>query len=162
VIVGSTQTTVSGTTSHKINTVRLMEIPDGTSSTLMIGERPPSSDLSIGSWAGGNPAPSQVHTLSLAIRGTSEVPISLPNGTDPLTGATRPCPRPYVFQPGNVVDSCGVNNFWSNHLGGALFAFADGSVRFVSYSAGTTRVQPENITLLEALATRDGGEVASD
>ncbi|MBY0229775.1 MAG: DUF1559 domain-containing protein, partial [Gemmataceae bacterium] len=38
--------------------------------------------------------------------------------------------------------------FWSPHPGGAHFAFADGGVRFLSYSAD----------LLPALASRAGGE----
>jgi prepilin-type processing-associated H-X9-DG protein len=45
---------------------------------------------------------------------------------------------------------CHQGHFWSLHPGGANFAFADGSVRFLSYSA-----EP----ILPALATRAGGEV---
>jgi prepilin-type processing-associated H-X9-DG protein len=41
--------------------------------------------------------------------------------------------------------------FWSYHPGGVQFAFADGSVRFVTYST--------NFNILTAMATRDGGEV---
>lgn len=40
---------------------------------------------------------------------------------------------------------------------------ADGSVQFISYSAGTqvvTRVSNVDVTMLEALASRSGGEVA--
>ena len=43
-------------------------------------------------------------------------------------------------------------HFWSPHGGGANFAFADGSVRFLAYSADA---------ILPALATRNGGEVVS-
>ena len=42
-----------------------------------------------------------------------------------------------------------MNHFWSVHPGGAHFAFADGSVRFLKYSADP---------ILPALATRAGGE----
>lgn len=42
--------------------------------------------------------------------------------------------------------------YWSLHGGGgANFAFADGSVHFLSYSA---------VEILPALATRSGGELA--
>ena len=48
-----------------------------------------------------------------------------------------------------MTDPCDSLHFWSPHPGGANFAFADGSVRFLSYSADT---------ILPALATRAGGE----
>ncbi len=41
---------------------------------------------------------------------------------------------------------------WSLHGGGANFAFCDGSVRFLPYSADA---------ILPALATRAGGEVVA-
>ena len=44
-------------------------------------------------------------------------------------------------------------HFWSPHAGaGAHFLFADGSVRFLSYSAAP---------IMPALSTRAGGEVVS-
>jgi prepilin-type processing-associated H-X9-DG protein len=43
-------------------------------------------------------------------------------------------------------------HFWSPHTGGAHFAFADGSVRFIRYST-----EP----IMAALATRAGGEAVS-
>jgi len=57
-----------------------------------------------------------------------------------------------AFRPGRINDACDVNHFWSLHAGGANFAFADGSVRFLRYSS--SEVMP-------ALATRAGGEVIS-
>jgi prepilin-type processing-associated H-X9-DG protein len=45
-----------------------------------------------------------------------------------------------------------VLHFWSPHAGGANFLFADGSARFLSYSAAP---------LLPALATRNGGEAVT-
>ena len=41
-----------------------------------------------------------------------------------LTNAA--CPLPAVYGPGNVDESCSFNHFWSSHLNGANFLFADG------------------------------------
>ena len=43
-------------------------------------------------------------------------------------------------------------HFWSPHPGGAHFAFCDGSVRFLAYSADP---------MMPALASRAGGEVVT-
>jgi prepilin-type processing-associated H-X9-DG protein len=51
---------------------------------------------------------------------------------------------------GNVMPQCDQFHFWSLHTGGSNWAFADGSVRFMLYSA-------DNV--LQAMGTRDGGEV---
>ena len=54
-------------------------------------------------------------------------------------------------RPGKISENCDMAHFWSLHSGGANFANADGSVRFLSYS-----VDP---TVMKALGTRAGGEV---
>jgi prepilin-type processing-associated H-X9-DG protein len=60
------------------------------------------------------------------------------------------CPYgPYSFRVGSFQENCSRFHFWSPHTGGANFAFADGSVRFLRYSDD----------ILPALATRTGGEV---
>jgi prepilin-type N-terminal cleavage/methylation domain-containing protein/prepilin-type processing-associated H-X9-DG protein len=128
--------------------VRVADITDGTSNTLLFGERyhrDPEYDLRqplvdpgiasmdhLGRWAtvAGPGAMSNV-MLSAA------VPINyrVPSGGDLSTVENRMCA------------------FGSGHPGGANFAFADGSVRFLSDS---TPLLP-----LQALSTRAGGEVAS-
>lgn len=67
------------------------------------------------------------------------------------TNPTHPDCGPGVthFKPGKFDAMCDVMHFWSPHTGGAHFAFADGGVRFLRYSADE---------ILPALATRAGGE----
>ena len=57
---------------------------------------------------------------------------------------------PFVFGAGSLQEPCSVFHYWSLHSGGANFAFCDGSVHFLSYSASS---------ILPALATRAGREV---
>ncbi len=63
------------------------------------------------------------------------------------------CTLPFTpLRPGRLDDACDVVHFWSLHTGGANFAFADGSVRFLSYRAAD---------VLPALATTAGREIVT-
>jgi prepilin-type processing-associated H-X9-DG protein len=119
---------------------RLVEVLDGTSATLLVGERPPSTDGNYGWWYGGW---GQVKDGScdsvLSARETNVAPRY--QGKCP--------PGPYRFGPGRLANQCDAFHFWSLHPGGAHFLFADGSVHFLRYSADS---------VLPALATRAGGE----
>lgn len=53
---------------------------------------------------------------------------------------------------GSLDNLCDAFHFWSFHSGGANFLFADGSVRFIPYTANE---------IMPALATRAGGEAVS-
>ena len=65
----------------------------------------------------------------------------------------RGCPPSEVgFHPQGTDPKCEWVHFWSRHTGGGNWVMADGSVRFLSYSADG---------VMPALATRSGGEVAS-
>ncbi len=121
------------------SSVRVADIKDGTSHTLMVGERPPSKDNHFGWWyAGVGQAQTGNLDAHLSVR---QINISFREPT---------CPKgPYHFAPGSDTDSCDVFHFWSHHTGGANFLFADGSVHFLPYSADD---------VLPALATRSGGE----
>jgi prepilin-type processing-associated H-X9-DG protein/prepilin-type N-terminal cleavage/methylation domain-containing protein len=126
---------------YRDSSLRLVEIRDGASNTIAVGERPPSTDFWFGWWYAGYTDPGLGATAALL--GTREV-----NTRELLT--TRTCPLgPYHFGPGNFDDQCSVFHFWSPHSGGANFLFADGAVRFLSYSADS---------ILPALGTRAGGE----
>ena len=51
-------------------------------------------------------------------------------------------------------------HFWSSHPNGGTWAFADGSVRFLTYQVdrGNNGSNGFDATVLEQLATRNGGE----
>jgi len=121
--------------------VSIPQISDGTSNTVMIGERPPAADQYWGWWA-----PQDYDNIMWAINpGT---------GPSPTDASGKACPNPAIFAPENSPSNpCGLNHFWSLHAGGANFAFADGSIRFLTYNAGPV--------VLPALATRAGGEVVN-
>jgi prepilin-type processing-associated H-X9-DG protein/prepilin-type N-terminal cleavage/methylation domain-containing protein len=123
---------------------RLTDIRDGTSTTLMAGERPPPDSLQAGWWypifqmsARGFQGPN--NTLILGNTALSVFPWD--DGCI-LRGVT--------FGPGRLDNPCDRYHLWSLHAGGANFLFADGSARYLPYSA-----EP----LMFALGSRDGGEV---
>jgi prepilin-type N-terminal cleavage/methylation domain-containing protein len=131
-----------------LKSARLKEITDGTSNTAMIGERAP----------GGSG-----HYLPAAQRdpmfwgwwcsfydGDSTIWAKMPGWPNMADEKGKVCPAQVYHSPGNIANDCDVNHLWSPHLGGGFFGFADGSVRFVEYTAGAT--------VLPKMATRNGGE----
>ena len=121
--------------------MRLADVTDGTSNTLLLGERnhwdpvydrlcPNDQLITNGWWAYAGTADV---LLSAAVPLNYQVPASA-TSCDAVK-ADRLCA------------------FGSRHPGGANFAFADGSVQFLSDSTP--------LALLQALSTRDGGEVAN-
>jgi prepilin-type processing-associated H-X9-DG protein len=124
--------------------VRLTDVRDGTSNTLMVGERPPSARLNLGWWYAG-----WGHDKA----GSGDLILGVCEIYSSIYGSAPGCPRgPYSYGPGAFNNQCDAFHFWSPHPGGSNFLFCDGSVRFLSYSA-----EP----IMPALATRAGGEHVS-
>jgi prepilin-type N-terminal cleavage/methylation domain-containing protein len=127
------------------------DIKDGASNTLLVGERPPSKNLEFGywhsldtiNWSKGGPD-WEFDTIQY-MSNTDIAPFGLNSGS--------PCPFPATFGPGRLDNNCDFNHFWSHHVGGAGFVFADGSVRFMLYG---------NAGVMNALATRAGREPISN
>jgi hypothetical protein len=126
--------------------IRLSEITDGLSNTLLCGERPPSPDANFGWWYTG--AGQDGSGNADMILGMSEQVAN--NHFNRIKHQYRCGSGPHNFQNGSLLNDCDVLHFWSLHDGGAGFALADGSVHFFSYQSGH---------VLKAMATRNGGEV---
>ncbi len=122
----------------------LLGITDGSSNTLMIGERPPSTDFQFGWWYAG--VGQQLSGSADLILGVRE------QNLQPIVSGSKCGPGAYPFTDSRFDDPCGMFHFWSPHTGGANFVLADGSVRFFTYSANS---------VFPALASRAGGEAAA-
>lgn len=123
---------------YKDSVVGFADVSDGTSNTLFVGERPPSTDLYYGWWYAGT---GQNYTGSCdMILGVRERMAVLEPGC---------LPGPYDYAAGRLRNQCDQFHFWSLHFSGAHFLLVDGSVHFLSYDANS---------ILPALATRAGGE----
>ncbi len=127
---------------HKDYTVRFVDITDGLSFTLMIGERPSGPRPTDGSW---------YSHWGCCPCGAAQI---LPAGRNDWLGPDGiDCtPSLYPLRPGTYGDDCDLRHFWSLHRQGANFAFADGSIRFLRYS---------ETPILRDLATRAGGEIST-
>jgi prepilin-type N-terminal cleavage/methylation domain-containing protein len=156
---GTTSTSLDGVLFGSVSTttgskVHLTHITDGTSNTIMVGERPPNSNLEFGWWyaaygydgRGNADCVMTSNDLAIAnyfISNYSSAPNSPCNGT---------AAQKIGLQPGNPNIGCDAAHYWSFHSGGALFLMGDGSCRLLSYSSNG---------VLPALSTRAGGEVAN-
>ena len=129
--------------------VKFRDITDGTSQTVMIGERPPANNLLYGwQWAGAGDYP---HF------GTADVVLGVHERAGSPTAVSD------YYRPGVAVDPSNLHrlHFWSFHPGGANWALADGSVQFLGYEVDGFRNSTNGgpVTILEKMATRAKGEL---
>jgi len=132
------------------SSVRMADVVDGTSNTVMIGERTAADQLLYGwQWAVAGDAPARF--------GTADVVLGVHERVGTPTGVTD------FFRPAKVNDPMSLDrlHFSSRHPGGAQWALVDGSVRMLTYAIdgavnSSTGGPP---TILESMATRGDGEV---
>ena len=154
--------------------VRFAEISDGTSNTFMFGERyhsdanwdswltapfqpPPSPAMrnigSYGIWAPIGPDALADVVLSAWVKINSGTPNPYVPPPIPLPPLPPPPPTPVAWTTFLPVYEARLSAWGSAHSGGANFAFADGSVRFLRDSIP--------LTTLRAACTRNGGEIVA-
>jgi prepilin-type processing-associated H-X9-DG protein/prepilin-type N-terminal cleavage/methylation domain-containing protein len=137
---------------YRNSATRLADILDGTSNTIMIGER--AWGNANGIWAGA--------INNAVIRRGSRNPC-------PGSGASFYPAAVLVQAHGHLNNALtdtdgGLDDFSSPHNGGSNFVFADGSVRFLGNVSGDLPnggYAPESL-ILQALSTRASGEVVPD
>jgi prepilin-type N-terminal cleavage/methylation domain-containing protein/prepilin-type processing-associated H-X9-DG protein len=121
--------------------VRMGSITDGTSNSVAVGERPVHPVLQWG-W---------LYAIDF------DTTLAVPSNDDAwglsADGGTPECPRPSHYRTDTAGGRCAHTHYWSAHSGGANWALADGSVRFISYGGADTVVQ---------MASVNGGEVVQE
>jgi prepilin-type N-terminal cleavage/methylation domain-containing protein/prepilin-type processing-associated H-X9-DG protein len=139
---------------YRNSRTRMSDITDGTSTTIMVGERAWSNANGI--WAG-------------AISGGT-VKRGSANPCQPVVaGAFYPAATlvlSHAHLNNALIDSdgsAGIDDFSSRHWGGSNFLFADGSIRFVHSipSDNPDGSYSGDGKIFQALGTRSGGEVIS-
>jgi prepilin-type N-terminal cleavage/methylation domain-containing protein/prepilin-type processing-associated H-X9-DG protein len=123
------------------HSVTLASVLDGSSQTFVVGER--SQNLSRATWTGA------VTNAAVPL-----VALQAEAGLDPEGGGALVLAHTGEGHgPNSPSGLAHGDQFWALHPGGANFAFADGSVRFVKELVG--------FRIFQALATRAGGEILS-
>jgi prepilin-type N-terminal cleavage/methylation domain-containing protein/prepilin-type processing-associated H-X9-DG protein len=123
--------------------VRITDITDGDSCTLLVGERPSTGDMAFGWW------PAAFGTGSGdgdCVLGARDVALASTMGDIVTNVGLRP-----QRSPGDQARIDGAH-WWSDHPGGANFLYCDASVHFLPYTADS---------VLPQLSTRSGDDVFS-
>jgi prepilin-type N-terminal cleavage/methylation domain-containing protein/prepilin-type processing-associated H-X9-DG protein len=125
--------------------IGLLDIRDGTGTTLMIGER--SRNVADATWVGVIPIGVVAEARFCSNPGWAVQVCGAASGM--VLAHTDPDPsQPTISVPNSK--GADAESFWSQHPGGCNFLFCDGSVRFVKQT-----IDPK---VFSSLATRAGGE----
>jgi prepilin-type N-terminal cleavage/methylation domain-containing protein/prepilin-type processing-associated H-X9-DG protein len=136
---------------HINSKVKMESVKDGTSNTMMVGERPPPFDHYAGWWVAGSGWYPWFGAADVVLGSEERIAVA--------GESTRSGPQSH-YQPGAFQfedDGFGWDkhawHFWSPHSGGAFFLFADGHIQFVSYSTDRN--------VFRSLSTYKSGEVSN-
>jgi prepilin-type processing-associated H-X9-DG protein len=121
------------------SSVRIAGVIDGTSQTIAVGEK--SQNLARATWTGA---------VSRAAVPITE--LQAENGLSPEGGGALVLSHTGELDGPNSKPAH-ADQFWALHPGGANFAFADGSVRFIK--------EKRPLAIFRSLASRKGREVIS-
>lgn len=120
---------------------KFRDVTDGTSNTVMVGERSVPDGKEYGWIVAAWGADGYGFGVADAVLGLEERYSS--------TAGLSQAPSYYKAGKKSVYED--MYHFWSNHSGGAQFGMVDGSVQFLSYNVDKT--------VIYGLASRSGGEV---
>lgn len=116
--------------------VNFLKITDGTSNTVMVGERPPSNDLYWGWWAYSD----------------SDNILAHPNRERYTVSPCLAGNNSEVFRNDKADRPGAACHYWSMHPDGGNWLCADGSVKFITYA---------NASIITNMASINGGETPS-
>jgi len=149
---GQTSTSFDGVL-YMDSQVRITDMTDGTSNTIMVGERPPASDLDFGWWFAAYGYDGKGNGDCVMTSNDIAIANYFANSGNAVV-TPPPCDGPPANKvgmvPGKPILFCDGSHYWSFHPGGVMFLFGDGATRYVPYTANP---------ILPALSTRAGGEV---
>ena len=131
--------------------VKISDVTDGTSQTLLLGERY-HRDVLYETWAAASGGRNNMSSTgfwapSTGLPGVGDVTLST------LVQINYLHPAGAAINDNNYEDRR-ISAYGSGHTGGASFAMADGSVRFISENV--------SLTVLQQVSTRRGGETTGE